>query len=87
MWAKDQEQLKKNVRKRAADRTEFKVKAQKAKRLSPGFLFSEGQLCLTSDDVFNAFKQKAVERDLKAKDTVRKHMKEYMKTQWIQSNL
>lgn len=80
MWAKDRTELKENVKKQVEEKTEFKEKARKAKQLSPGFLFSEGQLCLTSNAVFHAFKVKQAERDDKAKEVVKKHVLEYEKT-------
>ena len=81
MWAKDNENLKRNVKIRTEDRKSFHTKAKEIKRLSPGFFFTNRKLCLTSDDVYNAVKERADARLHKEKETVRKAIKDRLKAE------
>ena len=81
MWAKDNDSLKRNVKIRTEDRKSFHTKAKEIKRLSPGFFFTNRKLSLTSDDVYNAVKERSDARLHKEKETVRKAMKDRMKSE------
>ena len=79
MWAKDNQNLKNNVRKRVDERKAFHQKAKEVKRLSPGFFFTNRMLAVTSDEVFLAVKQRSDARLEKEKESVRKALKDRIK--------
>ena len=79
MWAKDNDRLKENVKKRVEDRKSFHDKAKEAKRLSPGFFFTNRKLAVTSDEVYLAIKGRSDARLDKEKVAVRKALKDRVK--------
>ena len=79
MWAKDNQNLKDNVRKRVEERKTFYEKAKEVKRLSPGFFFTNRKLAVTSDEVYLAVKQRSDARLEKEKEAVRKALKDRIK--------
>ena len=83
MWAKDNETLKDNVRKRVEERKTFYEKTKEVKRLSPGFFFTNRKLAVTSDDVYLAVKQRSDARLEKEKEAVRKALKDRVKMEGI----
>ena len=77
MYIGEQERLKANVRKRVADQKTFSEKAKEAKRISPGFLFSNGIVGITSDESYLAFREKGDLKQAKEKAAISKVLKEY----------
>ena len=77
MYIGEQERLKANVRKRVADQKTFAEKAREAKRISPGLLFSNGIIGITSNASYNAFKEKSDLKQAKEKAAISEVLKEY----------
>ena len=83
MWAKDNETLKDNVRKRVDERKMFYEKTKEVKHLSPGFFFTNRKLAVTSDDVYLAVKERSDARLEKEKEAVRKALKDRVKMEGV----
>ena len=80
MFARSKERMKENIKKRVSEQASFAEKTKDAKqRTSPGQLFKDGILGITSDESYAIWKGKLDQKIATQKATVVKAMEEYAK--------
>lgn len=79
LYASRRQGMADNVRRQKEEDRCFAAKAKDAKRLTAGFFFTNGHLCVTNDAVYNSIKERNDARLAKEKAKVRKAADDYHK--------